>query len=95
MYPRELSLLAGYYIKRLSILKFSGNEVYYTACYLQVILNDTFRRLYYQMFFKLKVFLYEIVPGYLWLLSGPRLEFCSVQKMVMGLRFIGAISKLL
>ena len=44
------------YLKRFSISTFSGNEVYYTACSLLVILTKLCSNFRYQKTFKLKVF---------------------------------------
>ena len=52
-------LLQQYRMRRLSPSKFAGNEVYYTASSLLVILNNSCSKLHYQIFFKLQVFSQE------------------------------------
>ena len=55
--------LKGSYTKIFSIFKKSGNEVYYPASFLLVILNNSCSKLHCQKFFKLKSFSYNIGNG--------------------------------
>ena len=54
---------SGSYTKRISSQKTSGNEVYYTASSLLVILKNSCSKLQCQKFFKLKIFSYKIEGG--------------------------------
>ena len=56
-----LSSLSGFDTKSFSISKTSGNEVYYTASSLLVILKNSCSKLHCQKFFKLKSFSYQIL----------------------------------
>ena len=49
------------YTKRVSILKTSGNEVYYTASSLLVTLKNSCSKVHCQKFFRLKLLSYQIV----------------------------------
>ena len=51
----SLESCTNLYEKRIK-LNLSGNEFYYTACYVLVILNNSRRQLHYQIFFNLTSF---------------------------------------
>ena len=72
LYPSVARPLCGESdTKRVSILKTSGNEVYYTASSLLVISKNTCSKLHCQKFFKLRLFSYKIDTGHLRVVGEP------------------------
>ena len=60
--PYSFDRGSGILYEKIFSLKTSGNEVYYTASSLSVILKNSCSKLHSQKLFKLKLFSYKIFP---------------------------------